>query len=135
MIILCAKVFLSLVLLYSNSLNVNSNPFVISSIGTFGIFGSFILSVLSTTVFINTALPLSYICQSTSWLALVFVISQADSFHGRVLSDSSEIKLLFSIVLAIWIINMLINIAFAIIYWKYARKKDDLHKNWTLQHK
>lgn len=121
---------------FASSLDVKENPFILSSFGVLSASSCAAVSLLSSSIFINTALPAVGTFESISWFSLFVALSKAENFRGRTLNDTdSNIKVLTGVIMTIWLIHFMINIGFCVVYWKHIRSQDGLHKAWTSEHK
>ena len=121
---------------YSNTLDIQDNPFIFTSIGIISSGMLSLILIFSPVVVMNAFLPVISSLESISWLSLLVSIKGSTSFNGRVLTDTdSKITFIFGILLAIWLVHLMINTSFCVIYWIYIRKNDNLHKSWSIKHR
>ena len=121
---------------YSDRFDIKQEPFVLSILYIGALAVSVGISFVSASNFFILTITASGCLETITKISMLACISEADGFRGRVLNtENDEFSLIFGGLIGILILHYLVNLSFIVVYWKYIRKNDQLHKVWTLNNK
>ncbi|OMJ81170.1 hypothetical protein SteCoe_18439 [Stentor coeruleus] len=121
---------------YSDELYIEGDPFVLTSLTGVAVVSSGSVAIFTQAAFLASASSVVSLAEGTAWICVMASVEQAEDFKGRKLRESNDtLNIIVSFISALWVFHILVNVGFVVLYWTYIRKKDQVHKSWTMNHR
>lgn len=121
---------------YTDTLDLKNLLLPLSIAGGVGLVTSTVSSIIFGSSVIAVSSSIISLLEGTSIFGLMGVVGIADGTHGRVALDieNTEVKLVFTLIFIINFLHFGINIAFALVFFKYLLPKDNGLRVWHKRH-
>lgn len=121
---------------YSDDLYIEGDPFVLTSLTGVAVVSSGSVAIFTQAAFLASASSVVSLAEGTAWICVMVSVDQAEDFKGRKLGENNDtLNIIMSFISALWVFHIMVNIGFVVLYWTYIRKKDQVHRSWTMNHK